>query len=390
MDPSPMPSPGPTGAPAAAESPPQRAEGAGQPLPPLSPRVEVTTLDGRRISLSKRQVEQATIATSAEGSSNPYSHVLLFDSGFGGLDMCVALAKKGLAAIVHIKSAHALFPKAALDDRLRGAPGGSHLECDTTIDGIKFIAVGYKYNSKKTLFFLAPEGAAGTVDGEPYVTKWPDEHGNVMTRNVLRLVLASRYFLSFMKVDKHNQLRQHELALETTWRTDDGWFRLFCTLVGITIIDTMLTLRSESHSEHQYKTMRTGEFAEILAEEMVMNTLDGHHSRPRKHGGAKVVAKAPIASMGENAHVLQKIGKVSGRRRLKEGEKDGDIQRRCSECKKKCSYFCSALICKQANCCKSTKRRCYENHLMRWKVSLEAFPDEPAAPLRSPKRARST
>ena len=346
-------------------------------------------MDGRRISMSQRQVEEATIATRAEGSTSPYSHILLFDSGFGGLDMCVALAKQGLASIVHIKSAHALFPKVALDDALRGAPGGSHLEMETIIDGIKFIAIGYKYNSKKTLFFLAPEGAGGTIDGEPYVTKWPDEHGNVMTRNVLRLVLASRYFLTFMKVDKHNQLRQHELSLESKWVTDDGWFRLFCTLVGITVVDTMLTLRSESHSDHKFKTMRTAEFAELLAEEMVMNTLDGHLSRPNKHGQKRLVAQPPVEAVGENAHILLKIGKISDRRRLREGEKDNDLQRRCSECKMKCSFFCSSLLCKQANCCKSTKRRCYENHLLKWKVTLEVLPDESVAP-KSPKRVRRT
>jgi hypothetical protein len=44
-----------------------------------------------------------------------------------------------------------------------------------------------------------------------------------MTQNVMRLVLASRYFLGFNKVDKHKQLRQSELALEK---------KLLTTMVG--------------------------------------------------------------------------------------------------------------------------------------------------------------
>lgn len=243
----------------------------------MSPGIEVTKDDGTRIRLSRTIIEEATIAT-ATSQGSKYQKILIFDSGFGGLDMCAELAKLGLCALIHIKGAHALFPKEALDDALRGHPGGSHLEMETTIGGIKFIAIGYKYNSKKTLFFLAPEGAGATTDGEPYVPKWPDEHGNIMTRNVVRLVLASRYFLCFNKVDKHNQLRQSELALEKKWLTTDGWFRLFTTLVGINVVDTMLVLRSESHSEHPYKTMTTREFTEILADESSMANF--HVQRP--------------------------------------------------------------------------------------------------------------
>ncbi len=95
--------------------------------------------------------------------------------------MCVELALLGYCALIHIKGAHALFPKEALDDALRGQPGGSHLEMETTIKGIRFMAIGYKFNSKTALFFLAPVGAGATVDGEPYVTRWPDTDGNMVT-----------------------------------------------------------------------------------------------------------------------------------------------------------------------------------------------------------------
>ena len=74
-------------------------------------------------------------------------------------------------------------------------------------EGISLMALGYKYNSKGTLYFIAPEGAATTAEGEPYQTKWPDEFRNVLTRDVFRTAFAARYFLWFMKVDKHNQMR---------------------------------------------------------------------------------------------------------------------------------------------------------------------------------------
>ena len=63
-------------------------------------------------------IDAATIGTATSPTSK-YSKILLFDSGFGGFDMCVELALLGYCALVHIKGAHALFPKDALDDALR-------------------------------------------------------------------------------------------------------------------------------------------------------------------------------------------------------------------------------------------------------------------------------
>lgn len=307
--------------------------------------------------------------------------------------MCVELAKLGLCALIHIKGAHALFPKEALDDALRGHPGGSHLEMVTTIAGIKFIAIGYKYNSKKALFFLAPEGAGATTDGEPYRTKWPDADGNIMTRNVVRLVLASRYFLSFNKVDKHNQLRQSELGLEKKWLTTDGWFRLFTTLVGINVVDTMLVLRSESHSTHPYKTMTTREFTEILADELVSNKFDGDLSRPKARASARLAVEAPPAG---DQHTLKPFGRKSEYGLLKEGKKDRLHQKRCSVCHQKCSYYCSAVGCNKRGVCagiragNSNERSCYEQHLLALGVSLESQSEVPllSPPPPSAKRSR--
>ena len=346
------------------------------PSPVSSPGIEVTTADGKRIRLSRRVLDDATIATATSPGSK-YKKILVFDSGFGGLDMCVELAKLGLCALIHIKGAHALFPKEALDDALRGHPGGSHLEMETTIKGIKFIAIGYKYNSKKTLFFLAPEGAGGTGDGEFYVTKWPDSDGNILTRNVVRLVLASRYFLCFNKVDKHNQLRQSELALEKKWITTDGWFRLFTTLVGINVVDTMLVLRSESHSTHPYKTISTRAFTEILAEDLIMNQFDGKLSRPKPRAAARLAVEAPPGGV---QHTLKQFGYKSAFGLLQEGKRDRLHQKRCIICKKKTTYYCTAAACRECAVCRATgsrsgdhtERDCYVEHLKRSGVSLES------------------
>ena len=70
----------------------------------------------------------------AAGPSKPYDSIYVFDSGWGGVSMVVALAKRRIASIVHIKNSFAGFPKDELDEKLRGMPGGSHLEMSTIID----------------------------------------------------------------------------------------------------------------------------------------------------------------------------------------------------------------------------------------------------------------
>ena len=55
-----------------------------------------------------------------------------------------------------------------------------------------------------------------------------------------------RYLPKFSKVDKHSQIRQHELNAEGKWGTDDAFFRLFCTLLGMATVDKVLAVKAES------------------------------------------------------------------------------------------------------------------------------------------------
>ena len=75
------------------------------------------------------------------------------------------------------------------------------------------------------------------------MAKWPDEHGNVRTRPVPRPEIVGNYFGVSNKIDTHNQLRQHELALEELWVTQNPWFRLNTTFVGMTVTDAFLLAR---------------------------------------------------------------------------------------------------------------------------------------------------
>jgi hypothetical protein len=76
--------------------------------------------------------------------------------------------------------------------------------------------MGYKYNKRKAINFIATAGAGNSFDGDdPYMRQWADEYNNIC----MRPTLASEYFSQSSRVDKHNQSRQHDLALEDSLQT---------------------------------------------------------------------------------------------------------------------------------------------------------------------------
>lgn len=58
-------------------------------------------------------------------------------------------------------------------------------------------------------------------------------------RYVDRPDVISKFFRDCNCVDKHNQGRQAELALEKNWVTHNCFFRLSCTIIGVNVTDTL-------------------------------------------------------------------------------------------------------------------------------------------------------
>ena len=75
-------------------------------------------------------------------------------------------------------------------------PAGSRLILTANVLGRDLIAIGYKYNRKKKVLFFVRTPGAGSVDenGERYVQRWADDHGNIITRDIPRLAVLSKYF----------------------------------------------------------------------------------------------------------------------------------------------------------------------------------------------------
>jgi hypothetical protein len=98
----------------------------------------------------------------------------------------------------------------------------SRLVLTTELKGVDHVAMGYKCNKRKVIHFIANARAANTLDGDDsYMQRRASKYGNICVRTVPRLALASEYFSKSPRVDNHNQLRQHDLALEELWQTHD-------------------------------------------------------------------------------------------------------------------------------------------------------------------------
>ena len=84
--------------------------------------------------------------------------------------IAIALSKAGYHYYVGaLRTALAYFPKAYLQGVLQPLPTGAKLVMEGTYEDVSLLAIGYKYNRQKVLFFVAIRGACTTTAGEPYL-----------------------------------------------------------------------------------------------------------------------------------------------------------------------------------------------------------------------------
>ena len=123
-------------------------------------------------------------------------NVIKGDAWFGSVKTVANIKEKtGMESVMQIKTNHSLFPKEFISDALEGGPGGVHIVLKGTHpNGVKLIAIGYRYSSKTSLFFVISENAGSTTPGEPYEMKFQDEFGNIQVRYVDRPDVLSKFF----------------------------------------------------------------------------------------------------------------------------------------------------------------------------------------------------
>jgi hypothetical protein len=102
--------------------------------------------------------------------------------------------------------------------------------------------------------------------------KYTDGYSNICTRLVDRPDLITKFFASSNIIDTHNQLRQFLLALEKKWLTQNGFFRLATTYLGINVVDTYHLANHHkiiNVAANDDKKMSVCTFASILANQLI-------------------------------------------------------------------------------------------------------------------------
>ena len=206
------------------------------------------------------------------------------DSWFASLKTAVAVTEQVEAEFLGpIKTAHRHFPKAYLESSMKEWPPGSHLVMETRVRDHKYYAMGYKYNMKKVLCFIATEGAGHTGDGDPYEAKWLDSNGRMASRKISRPHMLSEYFKYSNQIDKHNHARQSQLAIEKNVITQCGYFRLWCTYLGITVTDTWKLYRHHLGEQMANKDISILAFANILCKTHLLNDYSNSQNESNPH-----------------------------------------------------------------------------------------------------------
>ena len=196
------------------------------------------------------------------------------DSWFSSVPVVMGLTERGHEYVGALKTNHALYPKEGIELIMKEWPSGSYTvwKCQPPGKDYSIIGIGYKYNARKVLCFVATRNAGSTTPGKPYVARFNDAAGNVSERHVPRPDILSKYFGQSNVVDAHNQARQSCLALEKRWITQDPWFRIATTLFGMTVTDCWKAYKYHVPAIAK-KTVTLVEFADRLAYDCIYNRL---------------------------------------------------------------------------------------------------------------------
>ena len=245
------------------------------------------------------------------------------DSWFASFKTAKAISEECDSEFVGIvKTAHKGYPKAYIEAKMKDWPPGTHLvlECIRTIR--KYYAIGYKYSKRKILCFITTEKAGHTLPGDSYCAKWVDGNNNVSFRYVDRPHIISQFFKHSNQIDKHNHARQSELAIEENVVTVCGYFRLYCTYLGITVTDAWKLYRHNLGERNGYKNISIKQFANILCKQLLHNSFsditreDTHHPNlPSLHAQnsppSRTSLSFPTSIVQEDATTVSSLGTSS-------------------------------------------------------------------------------
>jgi hypothetical protein len=137
------------------------------------------------------------------------------------------------------------------------------------------VIVAWKYNTKALQIFVATEDSGSTMPGgKPDEVRYNDEHGNMMRHFLEWPKLIADYYEDANAIDVHNQVRQSIIGLKRNWVTQDGFFRIFTTILGMVLTDAWMGLTKCVNKCSPYSAITARDFVGCVLHELLVIRKD--------------------------------------------------------------------------------------------------------------------
>lgn len=313
------------------------------------------------------------------------------DSAFASVQTAMALLERSTYFVGMVKTAHKGFPKKVLlndawDQGVLPAKRGDtrHVEAEIEVAGRKRKFHGHAWNepggqASKRKALLSTCG--DTLPADPHrkkrlrVDENNRKYGEVIERVVPRPNVVKMYFGAACQIDIHNHMRQGVIGIEDHVGTNSHIFRLFSTIVAMSVVDAYKMYHIENKVD---KKSGIRAFVEAASVSFLTNrehgcpNLDVESMRLRRRNTYvhESVSSDEASSDDEDLHQVVSIAKFREKVRgsLTEGERKHGIKLACrmEGCKEKSNMLCikcsTIKNMEWAICGPGTHRNCIVKH----------------------------
>ena len=176
------------------------------------------------------------------------------DAWFGSIQTAVnTKLVHGVHSTFVIKNNSTLFPmnplKAVLKARYGSNATGKWVVFQSTISGVKLIAIAYAWSAKGTSFFISTMGNTNPSK-TLYRLQFEDDFGGTSFKDIPRPEIADFVYDFLPIIDEHNRQRQRLLNLEYQWPTKDCWTRLGVSLIGFSVVNLYRLYRNHDYEKY--------------------------------------------------------------------------------------------------------------------------------------------
>ena len=157
-----------------------------------------------------------------------------------------------------VKNNTSFFPKdallAVLIARHGNRPAGNWVTFTTEIAGVTLYAMAYAWSQKGVSFIISTCGSTEKSE-TPYRAWYQDDFGGASFKELPRPKMAEFVLNLLPIIDEDNNDRQHRLALEKKWPTNNCWYRLLTTIVGQCVVDQLSLYVTKSPEKYREWTV---------------------------------------------------------------------------------------------------------------------------------------